>query len=81
MYWIWLIVIGGLAGWLTGLIFSGKGPRSGSRNFLAGVLGAWLGDQLIEKGPIVESIYIVPAIIVAVVLSLFITIVWSQREN
>ncbi|HMP79077.1 MAG TPA: GlsB/YeaQ/YmgE family stress response membrane protein [Pirellulaceae bacterium] len=47
MDWLWFILIGGIAGWLAGLIMKGRGFGI-LGNIIVGVIGALVGGFLLK---------------------------------
>ncbi len=73
MSFIWALIVGGVIGWLAGLIVGRDIPGGIIGNIIAGFVGAWLGTLLLGNwGPIVADFAIIPAIIGAVVFSLLV---------
>lgn len=48
MYWFWYIVVGGIAGWLGGLLFKGSGSGI-IVNIILGIVGGWVGGWLLSS--------------------------------
>ncbi|QGQ97351.1 GlsB/YeaQ/YmgE family stress response membrane protein [Paenibacillus psychroresistens] len=68
MYLIWIIIVGGLIGWLSGNLIGRDVPGGILGNIVAGFIGALLGTEVLgDWGPIIGGFYIVPAIFGAVV--------------
>ena len=52
MSFIWFLIIGGIIGWLAGLILGKDIPGGIIGNIIAGIVGAWIGGMLLgEWGP------------------------------
>jgi uncharacterized membrane protein YeaQ/YmgE (transglycosylase-associated protein family) len=69
MHLLWELIVGGIIGWLGGLIIGRDIPGGIIGNIAAGLLGAWLGGLLLGSfGPIVAGFAIVPAILGAIVI-------------
>lgn len=47
MEWVWAIIIGGIAGWLAGLVMTGRGFGL-IGNIIVGVVGAIVGNFIFE---------------------------------
>ena len=60
-----------LAGWRTGYGWIGT--------IIVGLVGAWIGSALFRIGPIIGGVYLVSAILGAIVLVLLLKIVVSGR--
>lgn len=73
---IWYLIIGGILGWLAGVILGKDIPGGIIGNIIAGIIGSWVGGTLLGAwGPKVSDFYIVPALIGAVVLILIVSFV------
>ncbi|MNE60027.1 Transglycosylase associated protein [compost metagenome] len=69
MGFLWSLIIGGIIGWLAGLIMGRDIPGGVIGNIIAGFIGAWLGSLILGNwGPEIGDFYIIPALIGAVVL-------------
>ncbi|PZE20256.1 GlsB/YeaQ/YmgE family stress response membrane protein [Paenibacillus xerothermodurans] len=69
MSFLWSLIIGGIIGWLAGMILGKDIPGGVIGNIIAGFIGAWLGGLLLgDWGPEVGDFFIIPALIGAVVL-------------
>ncbi|ANC75754.1 MAG: GlsB/YeaQ/YmgE family stress response membrane protein [Bacillota bacterium] len=76
---LWALIIGGIIGWLAGLLTGRDVPGGIIGNIIAGFVGAWLGGLLLgDWGPMVAGFAIVPAIIGAVVVVLIVS--WIMRS-
>jgi uncharacterized membrane protein YeaQ/YmgE (transglycosylase-associated protein family) len=66
---LWSLIIGGIIGWLAGLILGRDIPGGVIGNIIAGFIGAWLGSLLLGSwGPVIGGFYIIPALIGAIAL-------------
>lgn len=73
---LWYLIIGGLLGWLAGVILGKDIPGGIIGNIVAGILGAWIGGMLLGSwGPKMSDFYIFPALIGAIVLILVVSFV------
>ncbi|MEW9502981.1 GlsB/YeaQ/YmgE family stress response membrane protein [Jeotgalibacillus marinus] len=69
MGFIFYLIVGGLIGWLAGVILGKDIPAGILGNIVAGIIGAWLGGVLLSDfGPIIAGIAIIPALIGAIIL-------------
>ncbi|WP_066174134.1 GlsB/YeaQ/YmgE family stress response membrane protein [Bacillus marinisedimentorum] len=79
---IWALIIGGIIGWLAGLIVGRDLPGGIIGNIVAGFVGAWLGDLILGSwGPTVGGFAIVPALIGAIVLILIVSAVMKAAAK
>jgi len=73
---IWALIVGGVIGWLAGLIVGRNIPGGIIGNIIAGFVGAWIGTAILGNwGPRVADFAIIPAIIGAAVLVLLLSFV------
>jgi uncharacterized membrane protein YeaQ/YmgE (transglycosylase-associated protein family) len=71
MSWLWTIIVGGIIGWLAGVLTGRDVPGGIIGNIIAGFIGAWLGSLIFGSfGPTVGGFALIPAIIGAVILVL-----------
>jgi uncharacterized membrane protein YeaQ/YmgE (transglycosylase-associated protein family) len=76
MSFLWSLIIGGIIGWLAGLIMGKDIPGGVIGNIIAGFVGAWLGGLLLGRwGPEVGGFFLIPAIIGAVVLVFIVSLI------
>ncbi len=76
MGFLWSLIIGGIIGWLAGLIAGRDIPGGVIGNIIAGFVGAWLGTLILGNwGPHVANFAIVPAIIGAVILVFLLSLI------
>ncbi|RAU94929.1 GlsB/YeaQ/YmgE family stress response membrane protein [Paenibacillus sp. YN15] len=69
MGFIWALIIGGVIGWLAGVILGRDIPGGVIGNIIAGFIGAWLGSLIMgDFGPVIGGFYFIPALIGAVVV-------------
>lgn len=69
MSFIWFLIIGGLVGWLAGVILGKDVPGGIIGNIIAGIIGSWLGSVLLGNwGWKVSDFYVFPALIGAIIL-------------
>ena len=82
MGFIWSLIIGGVIGWLAGLILGRDVPGGVIGNIIAGFIGAWLGSLILGNwGPEIGSFFIVPALIGAIVLVLIVSFVMKSMRR
>jgi uncharacterized membrane protein YeaQ/YmgE (transglycosylase-associated protein family) len=76
MGFIWALIVGGVIGWLAGLIVGKDVPGGIIGNIIAGFVGAWLGTLIFGNwGPNVADFAIIPAIIGAVALVFILSLI------
>ncbi|KOP82811.1 GlsB/YeaQ/YmgE family stress response membrane protein [Cytobacillus solani] len=76
MGFIWALIIGGIIGWLAGLILGRDVPGGVIGNIIAGFIGAWLGSFILGNwGPVIGGFHFIPALIGAVALVFIVSIV------
>ena len=76
MNFIWALIVGGVIGWLAGIIAGRDVPGGIIGNIIAGFVGAWLGTMVLGNwGPHVADFAIVPALIGAIVLVLLLSFI------
>ncbi|KGE18079.1 GlsB/YeaQ/YmgE family stress response membrane protein [Paenibacillus wynnii] len=81
MHLIWILVIGGLIGWFSGVLIGRDVPGGIIGNIITGFIGSWLGTELLgARGPIVGGFYIIPAIVGAI-LTLLILFAIGRSGN
>ena len=76
MNFIWALIVGGVIGWLAGVIVGKDVPGGIIGNIIAGFVGAWLGTMFFgDWGPSVADFAIIPALIGAVVLVFLLSLI------
>lgn len=79
---LWFLIIGGILGWLAGLILGKDIPGGIIGNIIAGIVGSWLGGALLGAwGPKVSDFYIVPALIGAIVLIFVVSLILKAMSG
>lgn len=79
---LWYIIIGGLIGWLAGLIIKKDVPGGIIGNIIAGIVGAWLGSIILgDWGWQVSSFYVFPALVGCIVLILIVSFIMKMAAN
>ncbi|MEJ8776731.1 GlsB/YeaQ/YmgE family stress response membrane protein [Pseudogracilibacillus sp. ICA-222130] len=66
---LWALIVGGILGWLAGLIISKDVPGGIIGNIIAGIVGGWLGSILMGNfGPEIGGFFIIPTLIGAIIV-------------
>ncbi|WP_393959511.1 GlsB/YeaQ/YmgE family stress response membrane protein [Priestia megaterium] len=82
---IWMLIVGGIIGWLAGLITGRDVPGGIIGNIIAGFIGSWLGSLILGSwGPVVGGFAIIPAIIGSIILVLIVSFAlrkMGQKKN
>jgi uncharacterized membrane protein YeaQ/YmgE (transglycosylase-associated protein family) len=83
MGFLWSLIIGGIIGWLAGLIMGRDIPGGLIGNIIAGFIGAWLGSMLLGNwGPAIGGFYFIPALIGGVILVFIVSLILrSMRQG
>ena len=73
---IWYLIIGGVLGWLAGVILGKDVPGGIIGNIVAGIVGSWIGSMVLGNwGWRVSDFYVFPALIGAVVLIFIVSLI------
>ncbi|MGN1400455.1 MAG: GlsB/YeaQ/YmgE family stress response membrane protein [Bacillus sp. (in: firmicutes)] len=79
---IWSLIIGGLIGWIAGMIVGKDVPFGIIGNIIAGFIGAWLGSAIMGNlGPEVGGFAIVPALIGAVIFVFILSLIFKGARR
>ncbi|MDG5472217.1 GlsB/YeaQ/YmgE family stress response membrane protein [Jeotgalibacillus sp. ET6] len=83
MGFILYLIVGGLIGWIAGMILGKDIPGGIIGNIIAGIIGAWIGDMILgDLGPEIADIAIIPALLGAIILILIVSfILKAMRKN
>ena len=82
MSFILYLIIGGVIGWLAGLILGKDVPGGIIGNIIAGIVGAWIGGALFgDWGPTIADMDIVPALIGAIILVLVLSLIMGAMAR
>jgi len=82
MSFLWFLIIGGVIGWLAGVILGKDIPGGIIGNIIAGIIGAWIGGMLLGSwGPKVSDFYIFPAIIGAIILVFVVSFIMKSMRR
>lgn len=79
---LWSLIVGGVIGWLAGMIMGRDIPGGIIGNIIAGFIGGWLGNVIIgDWGPVIGDFYIIPALIGAVVLVFLVSLLLRSTNR
>ncbi|MEK1832350.1 GlsB/YeaQ/YmgE family stress response membrane protein [Priestia megaterium] len=82
---LWMLIVGGIIGWLASLITGRDVPGGIIGNIIAGFVGAWLGGLILgDWGPVIGGFAIIPAIIGSIILVLIVSFIMrkmGQKNN
>lgn len=79
---IWSIVIGGIIGWIAGMILGKDVPGGIWGNIIAGFVGSWLGTLIFGTwGPTIGGFAFFPALIGAVLLIFIVSAILKTRSR
>jgi uncharacterized membrane protein YeaQ/YmgE (transglycosylase-associated protein family) len=82
MGFIWSLIVGGIIGWLAGLILGRDIPGGVLGNIIAGFIGAWLGSLLLGGwGPVIGGFYFIPALIGAIALVFIVSLIFRSVKH
>ena len=82
MGFIWSLIIGGVIGWLAGLILGRDVPGGIIGNIIAGFVGAWLGSIILGGwGPVIGGFYVFPALVGAIVLVFIVSLIFKSLKR
>lgn len=66
---LWQLIVGGVIGWLAGVIMKRDIPGGVIGNIIAGLLGSTIGGYLFRDfGPIIGGMAVVPSLLGALIL-------------
>ncbi|WP_414044792.1 GlsB/YeaQ/YmgE family stress response membrane protein [Macrococcus equi] len=76
------LIVGGLVGWVAGMIMGTDIPGGKIGNIIAGLIGAWIGGKLIPGfGPQWGDIHPIPALIGTILLIAILSIVLQMMHK
>lgn len=82
MGFIIFLIIGGIIGWLAGLILGKDIPGGIIGNIIAGIIGAWLGGAIFGNwGPDIAGMAIIPALIGAIILVAIVSFILKKMRH
>ncbi|TDL98971.1 GlsB/YeaQ/YmgE family stress response membrane protein [Macrococcus brunensis] len=82
MGFILMLIMGGLIGWVAGMIMGTDIPGGKIGNIIAGLLGASIGGSLLGHwGPEIWGVYILPALVGTILLIAIVSIVLGMMHK
>ena len=82
MYWIWVLVVGGLIGPAAGALTRRGGSMGVISNIVAGLVGSSIGEAVLGAwGPQVAGMAIIPSIIGAVILVMIVSLIFGVKAE
>ena len=73
---IGMIIVGGIIGWIAGLILGKDVPGGILGNIIVGIVGSWVGTMILgEWGPQLGKIHIFPALLGSIILIFIISLI------
>lgn len=82
MYWLWVIIVGGIIGLIAGMITHRGGAMGIFSNIIAGLVGSSLGEAILGSwGPQLAGMAVVPSVVGAVILVLIISTIFGVRRT
>lgn len=79
---IWYLIIGGILGWLAGVILGKDVPGGVIGNIIAGIIGSWIGSMVLGNwGWRVSDFYVFPALIGAIVLIFIVSFIMRSMRK
>ena len=82
MTFIGILFVGGFIGWIAGLLIDENVHNGMIGNFLAGIVGAWLGTGILgEMGPATGGFYLLPAFTGALFLTLIVSLILIKTNR
>ncbi|KGR82191.1 GlsB/YeaQ/YmgE family stress response membrane protein [Lysinibacillus odysseyi] len=79
---IWYLIIGGILGWLAGVILGKDVPGGVIGNIIAGIIGSWIGSMILgDWGWRVSDFYVFPALIGAIVLIFIVSFIMRSMRK
>ena len=82
MYWIWVLIVGGLIGLAAGALTHRGGSMGVISNIIAGLVGSAIGEAVLGAwGPQVAGMAIVTSIIGAVILVMIVSLIFGIRTD
>jgi uncharacterized membrane protein YeaQ/YmgE (transglycosylase-associated protein family) len=82
MGFIIFLIVGGIIGWLAGLILGKDIPGGIIGNIIAGIIGAWIGGAIFgDWGPTIGGMAIIPDLIGAIILVAIVSFILKKMRH
>lgn len=82
MGWLWSLIIGGVIGWLAGMVMGRDIPGGVIGNVIAGFIGSWIGGMLFPNwGPIVADFAVIPSLLGAIILIAIVSFILGRSRR
>lgn len=79
---IWFLIIGGILGWLAGVILGKDIPGGIIGNIVAGIVGSWIGSMVLGNwGWKVSDFYVFPALVGAIMLIFIVSFILKSMQK
>lgn len=79
---ILMLLIAALVGWIADMVVPGDFPLGWLGSIVAGLVGAYIGGTLLGAlGPQIGGIYLIPAIIGAIIFSFIVELLLSATRS
>lgn len=79
---LWALIVGGIIGWIAGIIIGKDVPFGVIGNIIAGFVGAWLGSFIMGSwGPTLGGFAIVPALIGAIIFVFILSLIFRGMRK
>ncbi|MTD29887.1 GlsB/YeaQ/YmgE family stress response membrane protein [Planomicrobium sp. YIM 101495] len=76
------LIMGGIIGWLAGMILGKDVPGGIIGNIIAGIIGAWLGGLILgDMGPVIWDVAIIPALIGALIFVFVLSLIMGSMNK
>lgn len=76
-----LLIVAAVAGAIGEMLAGGKVPGGWVGSIVAGLVGAWLGGMLLNIGPVIGGVQIIPAIIGAALFVFLLRLVMNATRT
>lgn len=82
LYWIWVLIVGGIIGIIAGFITGKGGSMVFLANILAGLIGSTLGQAIFGQwGPHLAGMALVPSLLGAAILVMLVSFVLGMLNR